>query len=132
MTCRVVVGDLLKQPVEVIVNPWNRNIIPWWLLLPQGVSARSSGRQAWLPFTRSCQSGPDSLGGAIKTSAGRLPYKAIVRLAGISMFWRATKRSVQDSVRNAWNSAEQSGYASIALPLMADRTGGKNADTVQS
>jgi hypothetical protein len=30
-------GDLLHD-VEIIVNAWNRNIIPWWLLLPQGVS----------------------------------------------------------------------------------------------
>lgn len=40
-------GDLLDQPVEVIVNAWNRNIIPWWLLLPQGVSGaikRRGGR----------------------------------------------------------------------------------------
>jgi hypothetical protein len=28
----VVEGDLLDQDVEVIVNAWNRNIIPWWLL----------------------------------------------------------------------------------------------------
>lgn len=34
----VVEGDLLDQDVEVIVNARNRNIIPWWLLLPQGVS----------------------------------------------------------------------------------------------
>ena len=34
----IVAGDLLGQDVEVIVNPWNRNIIPWLLLLPQGVS----------------------------------------------------------------------------------------------
>ncbi len=34
----VVQGDLLDQDVNCIVNPWNRNIIPWWLLLPQGVS----------------------------------------------------------------------------------------------
>ncbi len=32
-------GDLLDQPVEVIVNAWNRNIIPWWLLLPRGNQA---------------------------------------------------------------------------------------------
>jgi len=31
-------GDLLDQPVDAIVNSWNRNIFPWWLLLPQGVS----------------------------------------------------------------------------------------------
>lgn len=34
----IVAGDLLDQPVEVIVNAWNRNIIPWWLLRPHGVS----------------------------------------------------------------------------------------------
>ncbi len=36
MDIRIVEGDLLDQDVEVIVNAWNRNIIPWWLLLPQG------------------------------------------------------------------------------------------------
>ena len=34
----IVYGDLLQQPVDVIVNAWNRNFIPSWLLLPQGVS----------------------------------------------------------------------------------------------
>jgi O-acetyl-ADP-ribose deacetylase (regulator of RNase III) len=34
MTLRVCQGDLIDQDVEVIVNAWNRNIIPWWLLLP--------------------------------------------------------------------------------------------------
>jgi hypothetical protein len=34
MTLQVCDGDLLNQDVEVIVNAWNRNIIPWWLLLP--------------------------------------------------------------------------------------------------
>ncbi len=29
----VTTGDLLELDVEVIVNAWNRNIIPWWLLL---------------------------------------------------------------------------------------------------
>jgi O-acetyl-ADP-ribose deacetylase len=38
MKFRILDGDLLDQDVEVIVNAWNRNIIPWWLLLPQGVS----------------------------------------------------------------------------------------------
>jgi hypothetical protein len=30
MTPEIVYGDILKQNVEVIVNAWNRNIIPWW------------------------------------------------------------------------------------------------------
>ncbi len=33
----IVQGDLLNQPVEVIVNAWNRNVMPqfWWLCFPQ-------------------------------------------------------------------------------------------------
>lgn len=34
----MVIGDLLDQDVDVIVNAWNRNLVPWWLLIPQGVS----------------------------------------------------------------------------------------------
>ena len=29
MKCNTVQGDLLDQDVDVIVNAWNRNIIPW-------------------------------------------------------------------------------------------------------
>jgi O-acetyl-ADP-ribose deacetylase (regulator of RNase III) len=47
---RVVEGDLLDQPVEVIVNAWNRNFIPWWLLLPQGVSGAIKRRGGLEPF----------------------------------------------------------------------------------
>jgi hypothetical protein len=38
MNATIVQGDLLDQDVDVIVNAWNRNLIPWWLLLSQGVS----------------------------------------------------------------------------------------------
>lgn len=40
-------GDLLDQDVEVIVNAWNRNIIPWWLLIPQGVSGAIKKRAGY-------------------------------------------------------------------------------------
>ena len=33
MNVQLAQGDLLDQDVDVIVNAWNRNIIPWWLLL---------------------------------------------------------------------------------------------------
>lgn len=38
MNITTMFGDLLEQNVDVIVNTWNRNLFPWWLLLPQGVS----------------------------------------------------------------------------------------------
>ncbi len=52
MNITVVEGDLLDQDVDVIVNAWNRNIIPWWLLLPQGVSGAIKRRGGTAPFIR--------------------------------------------------------------------------------
>ncbi|WP_345322707.1 hypothetical protein [Novipirellula rosea] len=41
---------LLDQDVDVIVNAWHRNIIPWWQLLPQGVSGAIKKRGGHGPF----------------------------------------------------------------------------------
>ena len=50
ITVRVVEGDLLDQDADALVNAWNRNIIPWWLLLPQGVSGALKRRAGTAPF----------------------------------------------------------------------------------
>ena len=79
MHVEIVDGDLLDQDVEVIVNAWNRNIIPWWLLLPQGVSGAIKRRAGLAPFRELGKLGPIPLGGAVLTTAGRLPHKAIIQ-----------------------------------------------------
>ena len=65
----VIEGNLLDQDVDVIVNAWNRNIIPWWLLLPQGVSGAIKKRGGYQPFVELGKRGPIPLGGAVLTSA---------------------------------------------------------------
>src|SRR5688572_2232789 len=74
MELRVVDGDLLDQDIEVIVNAWNRNLIPWWLLLPQGVSAAIKRRGGIEPFRELGRMGMIPLGGAVVTGPGRLPF----------------------------------------------------------
>lgn len=111
MRVSIVDGDLLDQNVEVIVNAWNRNIIPWWLLIPQGVS------------------------GAIKKRGGLQPFRElgrIIHVAGINMLWRSSERSIRDSVRNAVSIAQSQGYQSLALPLIGAGSGGGNAAKVQA
>lgn len=130
MNLQILDGDLLDQDVEVIVNAWNRNIIPWWLLLPQGVSGAIKKKAGYAPFRELGKKGPIPLGGAVMTGAGRLPFKAIIHVAGISMFWRSSERSIRDSVRNAMALAKASGYRSIAFPLIGAGTGGTKADRV--
>lgn len=90
----VMEGNLLDQPVEVIVNAWNRNIIPWWLLVPQGVSGAIKKRGGYQPFIELAKHGAIPLGGAVMTSAGRLGFKAIIHVAGISMLWRSSRESI--------------------------------------
>jgi O-acetyl-ADP-ribose deacetylase (regulator of RNase III) len=120
----VVEGDLLDQPVDVIVNAWNRNIIPWWLLLPQGVSGAIKRRGGTGPFRELRRHGPIPLGGAVLTSAGKLPFKAIIHVAGINLLWRASEKSIRRCVRNAIQLAQGHSFRSIAFPLIGAGSGG--------
>jgi O-acetyl-ADP-ribose deacetylase (regulator of RNase III) len=124
-------GDLLDQDVEVIVNAWNRNIIPWWLLLPQGVSGAIKKRAGTQPFREVAKHGVIPLGGAVLTGAGRLPFKGIIHVAGISMWWRASEFSIRESCRNAIRLAKENGFGSIAFPLIGAGTGGRTIDQVE-
>ena len=111
-------GDLLELKVEIIVNAWNRNIIPWWLLWPRGVSGAIKRRGGCAPFREVAQAGPIPLGGAVLTGAGTLPFKGIIHVAGINLLWQATEQSVRDSVRNAMRIVDENGFASVAFPLL--------------
>jgi O-acetyl-ADP-ribose deacetylase (regulator of RNase III) len=130
-TVEVTTGDLLDQDVDVIVNAWNRNIIPWWLLLPQGVSGAIKKRAGFQPFREVAKSGPIPLGGAVLTSAGRLPFKGIIHVAGISMWWRSSEYSIRESCRNAIRIAREHSFASIAFPLIGAGTGGGSIEKVE-
>lgn len=130
MNIQVVQGDLLNQEVEVIVNAWNRNVIPWWLLLPQGVSGAIKRRGGLHPFREVAKFGPIPLGGAVETSAGRLPFRAIIHVAGINLLWRSSEWSVRQSVRNAIALAAAKGYRSIAFPLIGAGSGGGDAQQI--
>lgn len=130
MDIRVVEGDLLTQPVEVIVNAWNRNIIPWWLLLPQGVSKAIKRHAGYQPFVEVGRHGAIALGHAVLTSAGRSQFKAIIHVAGISMWWVASSKSIQDSVRSAMMLVNQHGFKSVAFPMIGAGTGGFNEAAV--
>jgi len=124
----IIQGDLLDQEVEVIVNAWNRNLIPWWLLLPQGVSGAIKKRGGCGPFREVARHGAIPLGGAVLTGAGRLPFKGIIHVVGINLLWRASERSIRSSVRNAMGIVEQEGFASVAFPIIGAGSGSFKKD----
>lgn len=126
MTPQIVSGNLLNQRVEVIVNSWNRNVIPWWLLLPQGVSGAIKSAAGYQPFIEVGRAGAIPLGGAVVTHAGKLPFKAIIHVAGINLLWRASARSIAGSVRSAMQIINERGYTSAAFPIIGAGSGGYN------
>jgi O-acetyl-ADP-ribose deacetylase len=124
-------GDLLQQDVEVIVNAWNRNFIPWWLLLPQGVSGAIKRRGGVEPFRQLRRHGLLPAGAAVATGAGRLPFRAIIHVAGLTAWWRSNEPLVRACVRNALALARSHGYASVAFPLIGAGTGGLKEERVR-
>ena len=124
----IVRGDLLDQQAEVIVNAWNRNAIPWWLLLPQGVSGAIKKRGGLQPFRELPKFRLIPLGGAVITSAGKLPFRAIIHVAGINLCWRATQKSIHDSVVSALTLAKERNFRSVAFPVIGAGSGGFKAE----
>ena len=123
MALTIVTGDLLEQKVEVIVNAWNRNVIPWWLLIPQGVSGAIKRRAGFAPF-RELGYRPLALGHARHTSAGKLPFRGIIHVAAIDMLWRASAESIARSTRAACELARAHAYRTVAMPVLGSGTGG--------
>jgi O-acetyl-ADP-ribose deacetylase len=98
--------------------------------LPQGVSEAIKRRAGYAPFWELGRKGPISLGGAVLTSAGRLPHKAIIHVAGISLWWRSSEQSIRKSVRSAVLLAKKHSFRSLAFPLIGAGTGGGRAEQV--
>jgi O-acetyl-ADP-ribose deacetylase len=124
MNLEEVEGDLVDQrDVDALVNAWNRNIIPRWLLVPQGVSRALRRAAGPAPF-RELGYRPLPLGAARLTSAGTLPNRAIIHVAGINLLWRASEASICDSVRSAVALAVDQRFHSLAMPVIGAGSGG--------
>jgi O-acetyl-ADP-ribose deacetylase (regulator of RNase III) len=130
MRIQVVDGDILTQKVDVIVNSYNRNFIPFYLLLPHGVSGAIKKHGGYAPFWELNRAGVLPLGGAVLTGAGKLPYKGIIHVASIGHLWVSSEKSIRLSVRNAIELAKEHEFQSIAFPLLGAGVGGSKEENV--
>ncbi|MFM7187323.1 MAG: macro domain-containing protein [Armatimonadota bacterium] len=129
-SCTVVHGDLLEQPVDAIVNPWNSNVIPWFLLIPQGVSGailKRAGAGAFRPLLLAGYLKP---GSALHAPAGKLPCKGIIHVAALTPLWTTTDDIVKNCIESAVKIAIECDYKSLAIPLIGAGVGGKSPDDV--
>lgn len=115
--------SIVDQETECIVNAWNRNFIPFFLLFSQGVSRAIRKKSGNRPFWELMRFGLLDVGEAVLTSSGELPYKGIIHVAGLHAYWTASEESIRVSTKNAVQLAIDSGFSSIAIPLIGSGTG---------
>ncbi len=117
-------GNVATRRVDAVVNAWNRNVIPAWLLLPQGVSKAIRKAGGARTIREVSRRGPLPLGSATETGGAELAARWVIHVAGINMAWRSSEISVRLSTRNALQLARCLGARSVALPLIGAGSGG--------
>ncbi|NDD12478.1 MAG: Appr-1-p processing protein [Betaproteobacteria bacterium] len=130
-TLEIVIGNILDVNADVIVNSWNMNLIPWWMLLPQGVSGAIKRRAGVRPFIELSKLGIIRPGNAVVTSGGNLACQAIIHVASLNCLWCSTYSIVQKCIEDALRIADEKGYRSIAFPLVGAGTGGLDSGKVE-
>ena len=93
-------------------------------MLPQGVSKAIKNKGGYAPFKEIAKFGPIE-GGARLTSAGKLPFRAIIHVAGINMFWVASSYSIANSVIDAIKLVNENKFTSVAFPLIGSGSGNR-------
>lgn len=120
---KILKGDLLSQDTDCLVNPWNMNIIPHWLIVPGGVSGQLIKRAGKQPFRELASRGMMRPGTACMTDGGSLG-RPIIHVAGLNLLWRSSEAIVYRCVLSALALASSAGVGSVAMPLIGAGTGG--------
>ncbi|PWJ23260.1 O-acetyl-ADP-ribose deacetylase (regulator of RNase III) [Branchiibius hedensis] len=128
ITITSVTGDLTQlQDVDGLVNPWNRNYMPRWLLYPSGVSRALKSQTGPDPWKELSRAGVLPVGGCVVTDAGRLSaHTKLIHVAGLNLAWRATEATVSASVHSVVRAAVAQKMRTVAMPLIGSGSGGMN------
>ena len=112
------VGDLLSAPTEIIVNPANSGLshgdgLAGLILQQAGEALQSEGDQLIREY------GELDTGMAVYTTAGRLPYKAVVHAVGPRMGEGEEQIKIEQAVNRSLKLCEINEWRSIAFPAIS-------------
>ena len=114
----IVLGDLLREPVDAIVNAANGH------LAHGGGVAGAISRAAGPELQRESDTlvragGPVAVGDAAVTGAGRLPFKAVIHAVGPRLGEGDEEALLASAVDAALARAGERGFASVSFPAVS-------------
>ena len=114
----VVIGDLLSEPVDAIVNAANGH-----LAHGGGVAAaiaRAAGPALEQEGDRVVRSrGPLEIGEAVATTAGRLPFQAVIHTVGPHQGVGGEEEKLTRAIGSALAVAHERGFRSLSFPAVS-------------
>ena len=114
----VVVGDLLGEPVDAIVNAANGQ------LAHGGGVAAAIARAAGPALEREgdrlvADHGPCAVGDAVVTTAGWLPFKGVIHAVGPQQGAGQEEDKLVQALGSAFRRADERGWTSVAFPAVS-------------
>jgi putative ATPase len=114
----VVRGDLLKEPVEAIVNAANGQLAHGGGVA--GILSRAAGPalQAESDALVAAR-GPFATGSAVVTTAGTLPFKGVIHAVGPRYGEGDEENKLFNALTASWARARENGWDSVSFPAVS-------------
>jgi putative ATPase len=114
----VVRGDLLKEPVEAIVNAANGHLAHGGGVA--GIISRAAGPalQAESDALVAAR-GPFATGSAVVTTAGTLPFKGVIHAVGPRYGEGDEENKLFNALTASWARARENGWESVSFPAVS-------------
>ena len=114
----VVTGDLLREPVDAIVNAANGH------LAHGGGVAAAIARAAGPALVEEgerivAERGPIPVGEAVVTTAGRLPFQGVIHAVGPHQGLGHEEDRLAQALQAAFRRAHERGWASVSFPAVS-------------
>jgi O-acetyl-ADP-ribose deacetylase (regulator of RNase III) len=114
----VVRGDLLKEPVDAIVNAANGHLAHGGGVA--GIIARAAGPALQAESDRLVASrGPFPAGSAVVTGAGALPFKGVIHAVGPRHGEGDEENKLSQALGSALRLADEQGWSSVSFPAVS-------------
>jgi len=114
----VVRGNLLEEPVEVIVNAANGHLAHAGGVA--GIISRAAGPSLQEESDRLVAArGPFPTGAAVATTAGKLPFKAVIHAVGPRYGEGDEEKKLLQALSAAFSLAAEHGWQSVAFPAVS-------------